>query len=165
MKELESLSRVLWAERELLELLLFKQEEEHLVLASGRGRWLAHATREVEVVLGQIRAAEVARAAETDAAASALGLGPGPSLRELADAAPAPWSDLLHDHRRAFMTLTQEIQAVAGDNRDLVTAGARAAREALRAMDAGTTGGAPSTYGRDGQLETSRQARLLDEAL
>ena len=41
--------RILWRERELLELLLFKLEEEQLVLASGRGRWLAHATHEVEV--------------------------------------------------------------------------------------------------------------------
>ena len=31
---LEALSRVLWRERELLELLLFKLEEEQLVLAS-----------------------------------------------------------------------------------------------------------------------------------
>ena len=52
---LAEVSTVLWTERELLELLLFKLEEEQLVLASGRTRWLAHATREVEMVIEQIR--------------------------------------------------------------------------------------------------------------
>ena len=43
---------------------LFKLEEEQLVLAGGRTRWLAHATREVEMVLEQIRRTEVMRAAD-----------------------------------------------------------------------------------------------------
>ena len=58
---LSELSDVLWTERRLLELLLFKLEEEQLVLTSGRTRWLAHATREVETVLDQIRDAELAK--------------------------------------------------------------------------------------------------------
>ena len=86
------LSSVLWRSRELLELLLFKLEEEQLLLASGRSRWLTHATREVEVVLDQIRQTEVVRAAYAQAVAVELGLSPEAALGELADAAPAPWS-------------------------------------------------------------------------
>ena len=56
---LADLASILWREREMLELLLFKLEEEQLVLAGGRTRWLAHATREVEVVLEEIRRTEV----------------------------------------------------------------------------------------------------------
>jgi len=52
---LTDLASVLWRSRELLEMLLFKLEEEQLLLAAGRSRWLSHATREVEVVLDQIR--------------------------------------------------------------------------------------------------------------
>ena len=52
---LNELSGVLWRERQLLELLLFKLEEEQLILTSGRTQWLGHATREVESVLDQIR--------------------------------------------------------------------------------------------------------------
>ena len=63
------LSAVLWRERQLLELLLFKLEEEQLVLSSGRTRWLGHATREVEQVLDQIRTAELGRSMEADATA------------------------------------------------------------------------------------------------
>ena len=37
---MEKLSQILWRERELLDTLLFKLEEEQMVLASGRTRWL-----------------------------------------------------------------------------------------------------------------------------
>src|SRR5205809_7934017 len=91
---LSEVSNILWQERQLLELLLFKLEEEQLVLASGRSRWLSHATREVEMVLEEIKQAELASSIEVEAAAAELGLEPGPSLRRLADAAPAPRTGL-----------------------------------------------------------------------
>ena len=106
---LAEVSTVLWTERELLELLLFKLEEEQLVLASARTRWLAHATREVEMVIEQIRSAELSRAVAVDELAAELGLQPGPSLTALADAAPSPWDEMLRDHRKAFLALTDEI--------------------------------------------------------
>src|ERR1700704_4584783 len=88
---LADLSSILWREREMLELLLFKLEEEQLVLAAGRTRWLAHATREVEIVLDQIRQTEVLRAAEVAVVGADLGVGSNPSLSALADAVGAPW--------------------------------------------------------------------------
>src|SRR5436309_9375195 len=91
---LADLSSILWREREMLELLLFKLEEEQLVLAGGRSRWLAHATREVEMVLEQIRNTEVLRAVEVEAVAREVGIGSNPSLSDIADAAGAPWADL-----------------------------------------------------------------------
>ena len=159
---LTDLSSVLWRSRELLELLLFKLEEEQLLLAAGRSRWLAHATREVEVVLEQIRQTEVARAAYAQAVAIELGLSAEASLGELADAAPAPWSDLLHQHRKAFLTLTSEISAMAEANRDLLTAGQRAARETMLAF-AGTV----ETYGPQGKTVSGgvRRPSLVDEAI
>jgi hypothetical protein len=161
---LEALSRVLWRERELLELLLFKLEEEQLVLSGGRSRWLAHATREVELVLAQVREAEVARAAESDAVAADLGLPPGSSLRQLAAVAPAPWDELLTQHRDAFLKITAEVSSLAEDNRELVSQGARATREALAAI--GATGEPrPQTYGRDGRRTDARRSHLVDEAL
>jgi hypothetical protein len=159
---LTDLSSVLWRARELLELLLFKLEEEQLLLASNRSRWLAHATREVEVVLDQIRQTEVARAAYAQAVALDLGLNAEASLGQLADAAPAPWSDLLHQHRKAFLTLTSEIGAMAEANRDLLTAGQRAARETMLAF-AGTV----ETYSPQGKTVSGgvRRPSLVDEAI
>ena len=158
---LTELSSVLWRTRELLELLLFKLEEEQLLLAGGRSRWLAHATREVEMVLEQMRHVEVLRAAHAQAAAAELGLGPDASLGELADAAPMPWSELLHQHRKSFLTLTAEISALADANRELLTSGQRAARETMLVM-AGTL----ETYNPQGRTVTGvPRAHLVDEAI
>jgi hypothetical protein len=155
------LSKVLWRTRELLELLLFKLEEEQLLLAAGRSRWLAHATREVEVVLEQVRLTEVLRSSRSQDAALELGLPADSSLTRLADVAPAPWPELLREHRQAFMTLTAEITGLSDSNRDLLTTGLRAARETMMEV-AGTV----ETYGRHGQSVTGvRRAGLVDRAV
>ena len=158
---LADLSSILWREREMLELLLFKLEEEQLILASGRTRWLAHATREVEMVLDQIRRSEVVRAAEVEVLGSQLGLGPNPSLTQLSEVAPAPWSDLLREHRKAFLTLTAEITSLAETNRELLTTGQRAVRETMLAVV-----GSVETYGRRGEtVAAAARTRLFDEAI
>jgi flagellar biosynthesis/type III secretory pathway chaperone len=158
---LAEVTSTLWRERELLELLLFKLEEEQLLLAAGRTRWLARATREVETVLEELRRAELLRAVQVDEAAVEVGLEPGPSLEALAAASADPWQSLLREHRLAFLTATSEIQAMANANRDLLTAGSRATREALLSLTDGT-----STYGSTGEAVTvGRQHRLVDEAI
>ena len=158
---LAEVSSTLWRQRELLELLLFKLEEEQVLLTSGRTRWLARATREVEVVLEEIRRAELLRAVQVDEVALELGLDPGVSLRALAEATTEPWTTLLMEHRQAFMTATAEIQAMAEANRDLLTAGHRAARDALMTLtqsaDTYTPMGTPAP--------TGASARLIDEAM
>lgn len=158
---LNELSGILWRERELLELLLFKLEEEQLILTSGRTRWLSHATREVEVVLEQIRTAELGRAVEVDAAAAALGLEPGVSLLTLAESAPPPWDELLLAHREAFVKLTTEINELAESNRDLLATSHRATQETLLSLQEDVR-----TYGADGTTRApAATSQLLDEAL
>ena len=115
------LSAALWRERQLLDLLLFKLEEEQLVLAHGRSCWLGHATREVQQVLDQIRTAEVSRAIEADGAADDFGIPPGSDLLALAQAAPQPWRQLLTNHRDAFLSLSSQIQQVAQGNCELLS--------------------------------------------
>ncbi|HEX8497675.1 MAG TPA: flagellar export chaperone FlgN [Actinomycetales bacterium] len=151
----------LWTERELLELLLFKLEEEQLVLASGRVRWLSHATREVEMVLDQIRRAELSRAVAVDQLAAELGLPPGPSLTALAAATTAPWDEMLRDHRQAFLSLTEEISDVSRSNRELLGASARNSREVLMGLqsDAG------QTYSPNGMKTHDTRPRVIDRAL
>jgi len=157
---LTQLSDVLWRERNLLELLLFKLEEEQMILTSGRSRWLGHATREVETVLDEIRGAELGRAVEADEVAHALGLESGASLAQLADAAPAPWDELLRAHRDGFASLTAEISQLADGNRELLAMSHRATQETLASMhDVNTYDG----YGR--QASPSRQtAQLVDRS-
>ena len=159
---LAEVSDILWRERELLDVLLFKLEEEQLLLAAGKVRWLARATREVELVLEQIRLTELTRSIEVDAVASSLGLDANPSLSSLADAAPAPWSDLFRSHRTAFLTLTQEISSLAEANRDFVSNAYRSAQETLRAIGAVSIDGYTAAGKRDGSIP---RRRLLDEAI
>lgn len=159
---LAEVSGVLWTERELLELLLFKLEEEQLVLASGRSRWLAHSTREVEMIIEQIRSAELSRAVAVDELAAELGLIPGPSLTALADAAAPPWDTMLRDHRHAFLSLTDEIGAVSRANRELLGVAARSSREVLM----GIGPDAEQTYTPDGtKSQPTRATRVIDRAL
>lgn len=140
---MEKLSQILWRERELLESLAYKLETEQLVLASGRNRWLARATKEVELVLDMLRETEVLRAIAADEAAASIGLASNPSLRALAEAADEPWHTILMEHRQAFETVSREISAMAETNRQLLTTGLRAAREALLNLEQVTEGYRP----------------------
>lgn len=128
---LSEVSTILWQERHLLELLVFKLEEQQLLLAAGRTRWLALAADELDAVMDELRDVELLRAMEVDAAAGALGLAPNPSLAELAAAAPDPWDDLLAQHREALLLLADEVRDRSTHNRDLLGRGEAAVRELL----------------------------------
>jgi len=116
---LREVSAILWRERHLLELLLFKLDEEELVLAAGRTRWLPQATHEVEMVLEEIRQTELERAVEVSRMAVDLGLPAGAGLRQLAESAPEPWQGMLTEHRQAFLALTDEITTLVQTNREI----------------------------------------------
>ena len=158
---MEKLSLILWRERELLETLAYKLEVEQLILASGRTRWLAHSTKEVEEVLELLRETEVLRAIAADEVAEELGLAPAPTLAAIAEAAAEPWRAILDDHRTAFVTATREIADLSESNRGLITAGYRSARETLLSL-----GGSADGYSPDGSavLDAPRK-RLLDRSL
>jgi hypothetical protein len=159
---LTEVSSVLWRERELLDLLLFKLEEEQLLLAAGRTRWLGHATREVEMVVEEIKKAELTRAIEVQAVADTLGLDGDVSLAGLADKVPAPWGDILREHRAALIGVSAEIQSLAHSNKELLTAGYRAAQQALLSLGERDV----ETYTPDGQSAGRvRGPRLLNEAM
>ncbi len=158
---LNELSTVLWRERELLEMLLFKLEEEELILASGRTRWIGRATREVEAVLEQIRGLELGRAIEADDAAREVGIEEGASLLEIAKAAPSPWNDLLRSHHVALTDVTSQIDALAHSNRDVLAQSVRATQEAMVGVSNAST-----TYDpKGGQGQRIDSAFLFDQAL
>jgi hypothetical protein len=107
-------STILWRERRLLDLLLFKLEEEQMVLASGRSRWASHAAREVEIVLDEIKAAELVRAVEVAHLGSELGLGSTPTLRSLIGAVSSPWTFIFDQHRQALLASTRKVGTLTG---------------------------------------------------
>lgn len=159
---LREVSNILWRERHLLELLLFKLEEEQLLLASGRSRWLARAASEVEMVMTEIRQVELSRAMELDAVTSGMGIGVGVTLRELAEKAPPPWGELFTAHHEGFLEITDEIASFAKINRELLARGFQATREALMEFDDDGV----SLYSPTGRTtERIQHSLLIDEVL
>ena len=135
------LSTLLWRERELLELLVFKLEEEQLLLTAGRSKWLHHATREVEAVLARIRTAGIERTVEASSVAVEWGLGEDATLRQLVERRterglaghPAP-------HLTALTALTAQIADVRDTNLTYLRAATRATQETLATVGAGRAG-------------------------
>jgi flagellar biosynthesis/type III secretory pathway chaperone len=128
---LPDLAAVLWRQRDLLERLVYRLECEQLLLASGRTRFLATATGEVETLVSELRVLELQRAGAAERAALDARLSPSATLEELAAAAQPPWTGVLLEHREALLVLTRELGALAETNRALVAAGLRAVESAL----------------------------------
>jgi hypothetical protein len=157
---LNEVSTVLWRERQLLELLVFKLEEEQLLLGAGKARWVNHASREVEIVLDQLKAAELVRSVKVEAAAQELGLDSYPGLKSLAQASPEPWSSIFGRHRQAFLELTGEVQELSEQNRHLLAKGRDAAREALNWLG-GNAAPPPTAYTATGSVTSAPAGHLL----
>ncbi len=164
---LDEVSQTLWRERQLLDLLICKLEVEHLVLASGRTRWLPTVTREVEYVIAEVKQVELLRAVLIDSLAQELGLPPGATLRQLAESAPAPWDGLFEQHRLAFLAATEEISAVARTNQDLLSKGAQAVQDALAWLCESAEQPGPDLYSASGTAAggTLVGARFVDGRL
>ncbi|GAA4138640.1 flagellar export chaperone FlgN [Leifsonia shinshuensis] len=156
------LSAQLWKERELLELLLFKLEEEQLLLIAGKSRWISHATHEVEQVMERMRDVALARTIEVSAVAEAWGLPAEATLRELVAGAPdGIWSDIFASHLTAMTELTGQIAEVRDTNERLLREAARSTQETL----SGLTGAGTETglYGAAGESRSGDSgARLFD---
>ncbi|MFJ3035004.1 flagellar protein FlgN [Curtobacterium pusillum] len=156
------LSAVLWRERELLELLTFKLEEEQLLLAAGRSRWVSHASREVEQVLERLRSTGLERAASSAEVAEEWGVATDAPLREVVAAAPSgPWGEILAAHLTAMVELTTQIGSLRDENDRFLRAAAQATEETL----AGSVTGA-ATYDASGASGAgSDGARLFEGTL
>lgn len=158
---MEKLTWVLWRERELLEALLYRLELEELVMSSGRTRWLANASREVDEAVDALREMEILRAVAASEAAEAAGLAPEATLGELIAAAGEPWAAILTDHRDSFLALTDEIARVAQVNRSLIVAGLRATQDSLLGVTQSVT-----TYTAGGAVDRGQvRSAVLDRSL
>ncbi|WP_283818216.1 flagellar protein FlgN [Microbacterium sp. CIAB417] len=152
------LSMQLWRERELLEMLLFKLDEQQLLLAAGRSRWIHLAAREIEQVLERLRASGMARVVESDIVALEWGAPEGATIRELIAVAPQDaWRDLFEDHLRALTRLTGEIGQLRDVNDQQLRTALRATQETIADLS-GDTG----EYTTRGDRARNDAARIID---
>lgn len=155
------LSTLLWRERELLEMLLFKLEEEQLLLTAGKSRWIQFATREVEQVLDRLRTTGLGRAVEVAAVADEWGAPDDATLRELISYAPSgPWGDIFAEHLKVMTKLTEEIGQLRNANEQYLRAAMRATQETIAGLNVET-----GVYTSHGDTSRDDSARLIDTQL
>jgi hypothetical protein len=157
---IHELSAVLWKERELLELLVFKLEVERLLLTSGKTRWIQRASDEIEQVTGRLRTLGLARTVEVDAVSLEWGTAEDATLRELIAAAPTEvWSEILESHLNGLLDLANQIKDLRDSNEQLLRAASRSTQETL----AGTVSSA-DTYDAQGQAASRPEtSHLVDK--
>lgn len=154
---MHELSAVLWRERELLDVLLYKLDVERLLLATGQHRWLGRAAHEIEYVTARLKEVGLTRAVESAEVAEELGLAPEATLRELVAAASDDvWRDILEAHLTALVATTADIGSLRDANERMLRAAAEPAPAAGRPVRA-------TTYDARGLMDDGRDARLVDE--
>ncbi|UIK88544.1 flagellar protein FlgN [Arthrobacter polaris] len=157
----EELSTLLWRERELLDLLVFKLEEEHLILSAGKTRWLESATREVDHVVQRLRTTSLERTVFASHLAVSWGLSEDAGLLDLADSAAAgPWQEILTDHFRAMTATVEQIRGLRDTNLQFLRAGLRSAQDTAANL---TT--EPGTYDHRGNTSQDAVSLLLDQSV
>lgn len=129
------LSNSLWEIRELLDMVCYLLTVERLLATSGEVSYLHYAAQQLDVATEQVRRTEIIRSAHSEAAAIQLGLGPGATLAELAVAAPAPWDEILAEHRDALRTASDRVNALRAGTDAALRAGAEAVQTTLRAVE------------------------------
>ena len=129
-RELQQLHEVLWAERRLLDVLLYRLVSAKLVMSSDEQRFVPLALAEVERTLEKIRMAELQRSIVIGRLGQAWQAPREElSLIELASSAPEPFASLFEDHRTACMELTAEIEQVSRENKRLAASGLSEVRQ------------------------------------
>lgn len=152
MTPFDELSRLLWDQRQLIDLLLYKLEVEQLVLAAGRTRWIDQSAREVGAVLDELREVDLIRASCTTAVAGQLGLPPEPTLREICDAAQEPWAEIFRDHLGMLVTSIGNLEELAEANRELLARGLHDTQTFLSSLEVDS---AAEGYSRTGSAGTT----------
>ena len=125
---------VLNYERRLLEQLLYRQAEATLLIAAGEHRFIAAAGDEVEEIAGELAAAEMVRAAATEAL-----VGDGstePRLDDLVPLAPAGISEKLQDLGETMRDLVEEIDRLRRIGSDEADAQRELITRAIATIDA-----------------------------
>ncbi|GAB98298.1 FlgN family protein [Kineosphaera limosa NBRC 100340] len=157
---LSGLSAGLWRIQELLELLTYKLEVQHVLIETGRSRWMGRSTREIEVILQEMREAELMRAVDAGPVCDALGLPLDTPLTQIAEAAPAPWNQVLSEHRVALSNATNELSLLSRSNSEMLEASYKAVQETLDRFNHTSEG---ATYTATGARESRRSHHLFDQ--
>jgi hypothetical protein len=145
-------------EREMLELLLFKLDEQQMLLATGRNRWIRHSVNEIERVLSAMPTVALSRDTLVVAVADEWGVPDATTLGELIDAAPTEaWREVLTGHLSTMRALATEIDEMKQVNEQRLRSAIRVTQETIAGLGAPT-----GEYTPAGDVVRDGDARLLD---
>lgn len=144
---LAELSRVLWQQRALIEVLQYRLEVQQLMMVAGRDQRLPMAVEEVELTLADIAHVEELRDRVVRDVAAELGLPPGATITQICERAEAPWDFVLGDHQTNLLMLVADAEELATRNKELAHRGLEDSRTLFRQMNGEVT---VSAYGRSG---------------
>jgi hypothetical protein len=156
----EDLSACLWEERAAVEQLVFRLEQENLVLASGRHRLLMQSTAEVAAASATVDQTESRRQEITRALGAQLGLAEPVTIDAIADAVPVESAEALRAHRAAMRDLVRSVTVLTDANRELIARGLAAATDALALVGAAP----PEAYDASGMPPAATTASLMLDA-
>lgn len=161
---LEDLADVLWAERHLVEYLLFKLVTANLLLAAEERRFVPKAMDEVERVMQRLSDVESRREAALLPLARRWGVAADElSLAALATRAEEPMATVFGDLHREFLSLTAEIEQTSAENRRMANSALNHMHSALDTLTGPTIA---STYTAKGTHDVGVTNPLrLDRAL
>jgi hypothetical protein len=152
------LSMHLLRERELLETLLFKLDEQQMLLATGRNRWIRHASTEIERVLAAMPTVALSRDALVVAVADEWGVPEATTLRQLIAAAPSDgWREVFEGHLSAMTALADEIEQMKQVNEQRLRTAIRVTQDTIAGLGEPT-----GEYTPAGDVVRGGDARLLD---
>ncbi len=97
----DPLSDILWRERSLLARLVFKLAVVRILLAAEGYRWLPIAADEAAGITDELDKLSRRRR-------GLIGQHESTTLLDVATAAPAPWDEILHDHREILLLLRDQ---------------------------------------------------------
>jgi hypothetical protein len=143
---LAELSRVLWQQRNLIEVLEYRLEIQQLLMIAGKTARLALAVGEVEVALADIRSVEERRVSVVSRTAVSMGLPSSATLTQIRNQAPEPWDYVLADHQTELQRLVASTEDLANRNREVSQRSLADIRSAFETVDGPVT----KTYGRHG---------------
>ena len=129
---LEALADVLWAERHLVEYLLFKLVTAKLLLSAGERRFVPRAMDEVERVLERLHEVENRRELALLPVAAALDVPiPELTLASLSTRAPEPMATVFRELHEDFMRLAGEVEETSAANRRLANSSLNQVRSTI----------------------------------
>ncbi|HEX9887874.1 MAG TPA: flagellar export chaperone FlgN [Nitriliruptorales bacterium] len=134
-RHLPALAQTLWAERHLVEHLLYKLVAANLMLAADDRRFVSRALDEVDAVVERLWDAERARSSAVAEVARHWRVPADEvTLSRLGSECPEPWGSMFDEHRDAFDRMTAEIERTADDNRRLASVALSDIRASLAAL-------------------------------